>query len=321
MRIMVFDVPAEAGGALTILKQYYAKAEADKKNEWIFVVSKPELKQTERIAVLRYPVVKKSWAHRLWFDRITAKKIVKKYKPDKIISLQNTIVNAQGYVQELYVHQSLPFAEKRFSFRENKKLWIYQNIIGRMIIRSVKKADKVIVQTKWIKEALLKRTGIEENRITVEMPEIKTDGIKKYERNGECCFFYPAGSASYKNHKIIYEAATKLRKMNCTAFKIILTIDKPEADCSAFEQNIEFCGYMSREKVNDCYGISALLFPSYIESLGLPLLEAREAGCPIIASDCAFSREILEGYDKAVFFDPFSADELAEEMKKYIESF
>ena len=43
MKIMVFDVPAVSGGALSILNQYYNKACNDTNNEWIFVVSKPLL--------------------------------------------------------------------------------------------------------------------------------------------------------------------------------------------------------------------------------------------------------------------------------------
>jgi len=65
-KIMVFDVPAESGGALTILKQYYEKAIKDTKNKWIFVVSTPDLADTKNVKILNYPWVKKSWVHRLY---------------------------------------------------------------------------------------------------------------------------------------------------------------------------------------------------------------------------------------------------------------
>ena len=60
---------------------------------------------------------------------------------------------------------------------------------------------------------------------------------------------------------------------------------------------------MSREEVFERYTNSILIFPSYVESFGLPLLEARLSGTYILASDRSFSREILEGYDKASFFE------------------
>ena len=79
MRIMVFDVPAESGGALTILNQYYDTAIKDKENDWVFVVSTPELKETDNVKVLNYPWIKKSWFHRLYFDKLVANKLVDKY--------------------------------------------------------------------------------------------------------------------------------------------------------------------------------------------------------------------------------------------------
>lgn len=318
MRIMVFDVPAEFGGALTILKQYYAKAVDDTENEWIFIISKPELEERDNIKVLKFPWVKKSWLHRLWFDNAMAKKLIKKYNPDKIISLQNTVINTKLCFQELYVHQALIFSEKRFTLKENPKFWVYQNIISKLIIRSVKKADKVVIQTNWMKEGIIKLANVDEKKIAIEVPKVELQKDLKFEKTDKISFFYPAGASVYKNHKVIYDAVKILRDKGYNNFKIYLTLEKND---NRFDENIEFCGYMSKEQVNENYKKSALLFPSYIESFGLPLLEARTYGCPVIASDCSFSREILNGYDRAQFFNPFSSEELADKMIEYIKAF
>lgn len=318
MKIMVFDVPAEFGGALTVLEQYYNTAVNDSENTWIFVVSKPEFKETENVKVLRLPWVKKSWFHRLWFDNFYAKKMVNKCKPDKIISLQNTSVKTSGYFQELYVHQALIFCEKRFSFRENKKFWIYQNIISRMITNSIKKVDSVVVQTKWMKDEIVRRTGSDEKKIQVIPPKIEVYPDLDYERTEEINFFYPAGDAVYKNHKVIYEAVRILKNKGYKDFNVILTIQKPHEDIEDLSDIIRFCGYMDKQKMMKSYKKSILLFPSYIESYGLPLLEARTYNCPVVASNCAFSREILEGYEKASYFEPFSSKQLSEKMEEHI---
>ena len=47
------------------------------------------------------------------------------------------------------------------------------------------------------------------------------------------------------------------------------------------------------------------------------MLEAKMHESPILASDCAFSHEILDGYQKAEFFDPFNFIKLAEKMESY----
>ncbi len=318
MKIMVFDVPAEFGGALTILKQYYKRAVEDKENEWIFVIGKPELCEKENVRIIRLPWTKKSWLHRLWFDNFYAKKLIKKHNPDKVISLQNTTVKAKGYFQELYVHQALIFSEKRFSLKENKKFWIYQNIISKMIFKSIKKADCVIVQTKWMKDSIINTLGKEEEKIKVIAPDAEfSEGIS-YKKAPEINFFYPSGKGIHKNHSAIYRAVEILKEKGYTNFNLYLTLEKPEKEQS---ENIKFLGYIPKDEVNNYYQKSALLFASYIESFGLPLLEARTYGCPIIASDCSFSREILEEYENAQFFDPFSPKDLAEKMIEYIEAY
>lgn len=318
---MVFDVPAVFGGALTILNQYHDMARRDKDNEWLFIVSKPRLSETENLKVVRFPWVKKSWFHRLFFDKIYAFKLVKKYKPDKIISLQSIAVRAPGYFQELYIHQALPFCEERFSFFKNNKLWIYQNIISKFIVRSARIADSVVVQSDWMKDALCKKSNIPANKVNIVCPTVNIHDNVKYEKGSENLFFYPASSAAYKNHNIIYKAVRILKKSGYKNFKIVLTINKSNDfsnDYRDIEDLIEFCGYLNRSQVANYYSKSVLLFPSYLESFGLPLLEARLCGCPIIASDCNFAREILDGYEKADFFSPFAENELFKLLKKHI---
>ncbi len=320
MKIMVFDVPASSGGALKILNQYYDMACNDRDNEWIFVVSKPELLETENVKILRFPWIKKSWAHRILFDRVYSSKLVNTYKPDKIISLQNTTVKAPGCFQELYIHQALPFCEKRFSFFDNKKLWIYQNIISKKIIKSARIADSVVVQTSWMRDSICKKAGIKNDKIKIVQPTVSIPDGAQYKQGPELLFFYPANGAVYKNHSVIYKAVRKLKTAGYTNFKVVLTINKGDefsANYNDIAELIDFCGHLDKKCVDEFYRKSILLFPSYIESFGLPLLEARLYGCPIIASDCSFSREILDGYEMANFFSPFAENELFSLMEYF----
>ena len=152
MNIMVFDVPAVSGGALSILEHFYNEYKSDLKNQYIFVVSKPELQDTPNIRVLRYPWIKRSWLHRLFFDNFVAPKLLQKHKIEEILSLQNIIIPHTKIRQTIYIHNSIPFSEYRFSFAKNRVLWLYQNVFNRMLYRSIKRANKVLVQTEHVKE-------------------------------------------------------------------------------------------------------------------------------------------------------------------------
>lgn len=326
MKIMVFDVPAESGGALTILKLYYNKAIRDIDNKWIFVVSVPNLEEKENVKVIRFPWVKKSWFHRLYFDKFVAQQIAKNEKPDEILSLQNITVHNVKIKQTLYLHQPLPFIEKKFAINENFKFWLLQNVISRIIYKSIKKADRIIVQTNWMKNACLEKVNVSPKKIEVLEPEININVRGKYKLNSDNLFFYPAGKLTYKNHEVIVKAVKELVNKDINNFKVIFTLNGNEAnhinylyEISKSESlPIDFIGSISLEEVYEYYGRSVLVFPSYIETFGLPLLEARMHETPIIASDCAFSHEILDRYEKVNFFDPYDEIALADIMLKYI---
>ena len=328
MNIMVFDVPADSGGALSILYEFYNSCKNDKKNNYIFVIGKPIIDETANIKVLRYPWIKKSWLHRLYFDNFIASKLIQRYKIDEVLSLQNVVIPNCNVSQTVYVHNSLPFAEHRFSLFEDKLLWMYQNVISKNIFRSIEKADKVIVQTEWMKKACLEKLNVDEAKIDVRLPEIDIE-VKRYyspTKNSVITFFYPASGVAFKNHRIIVEACLKLQNEGISSYRVVFTLTGSENKhisnlykiVQDQELPITFVGSLKKEDVFGYYSESILLFPSYIETVGLPLLEAKMHGSPILASDCAFSHEILSAYEISEFFNPFDNNQLKVLMKNII---
>jgi glycosyltransferase involved in cell wall biosynthesis len=328
MRIMVFDVPAESGGALSVLHEFYNEFKLDKENEYIFVLSLPELKETSNIKVLRFPWIKKSWGHRLYFDHFIAPKLIKRHNVDKALSLQNIIIPHTKVHQSVFLHNAIPFSDHRFSFSENRFLWVYQNFIGRNILKSIRKADNVIVQTKWMADKIVDELNIHHDRIEVKPPRIDITFMDIFKETKESLstFFYPASAAVFKNHKVIIEACLKLKEEGIYDYKVIFTLKGNENENTKDLFNIvnknklpvEYVGTLERSKVFELYTKSILIFPSYLETVGLPLLEARIHETPIIASDCAFSHEILDRYEKVNFFDPNNEKALADIILKYI---
>jgi glycosyltransferase involved in cell wall biosynthesis len=314
MRILVFDVPAESAGALAVLEQYHYEAvQSDSKDVfWYFIVSTPHLLETDNVRVLRFPWIKRSWIHRALFDLLVAPRIVREYGADEILSLQNIVIPRTNVKQTLYVHQSLPFVDIRFKFIENPTFWIYQNVIGRMIVRSLRTADQVIVQTNWMKDACVREAGIEPDKVVVIPPSLEIRSVERFEFTNESqsTFFYPASGLVYKNHEVIINAAMLLKQNGARDFRVIFTLrgDENQNTRTLYRKvrenglPVEFIGAIPREKVFEYYTRSILIFASYIETFGLPMLEAKLHGTPVIASDCSFSHEILDEYEGARFF-------------------
>ena len=136
-------------------------------------------------------------------------------------------------------------------------------------------------------------------------------------------FFYPAADFIYKNHQVILDSCYELKKQGIHDYRVIFTFLGDENPCAAalyafvekHDLPVEFHGPFPRAEVFELYAKTVLLFPSYIETFGMPLLEARISGAPILAADTPFAREILEEYVRARFFPYDSSQELSDSMK------
>lgn len=318
MRIVVNDIAASSGGALTIINELYEYLkENDKDNEWFILLNDKYFESTSNIHIITLPKIKQSKFKKIWFDFVYGSIYISKLKPDLVLSMQNIITFGLKVPQFVYVHQSIPFQkDKQFSFfsKVERIYAIYQHVIGKIIKQSIKKADTVIVQTEWMKKSILEMNP--DINIHVIRPTIgNINGRYNSDSFNKSSFFYPAIDAIYKNHKIIYEACDLLFDEKIHNYKVGLTIvNSRELDIS----NIEFLGVLSREEVFHKYSSGTLIFPSLIETFGLPLAEAMQVGTLILASDCNYAKEVLNGYENAYFFNPHNPSELANLMKKVI---
>ena len=331
MNILIYNPAADSGGALTILTDFYnaVRNHPNRSINWHFIISTPTLHPTTNIHIHRFPKIKNSWNERLYFDYISAPNLTKKYQIQKILSLQNIPVPFQTIPQAVYLHQSLPFYEGKISIFDKwqRIYWIYKNIIGKKITSSLKKSDMVIVQSDWMREKCISENLISPDKIKVIRPTIQIDSCTRFDSESSSfrTFFYPASGAFYKNHKVILEASRLLIQRGIKNFRIIFTLSKDNHESlpiydltKKYGLPVSFIGQVDREYVMSTYSRSVLIFPSLLETFGLPLAEAAGVGSPIIASDRVFCREVLDSYNNITFFDPHNPSELADIMLRTI---
>lgn len=329
MRFLVNSVAASSSGALGVLQEYYQRSISDLDNQFVFLVSTPEFVDTKNVTILRFPWVKRSWLHRLIFDWVVAPFVVRRERPDRILSLQNLTMHLTKVPQTVYEHNCIPpaFCDYRFKFAQEPALWIRQNILGRMIQHSLKKADRVIVQTRWMKQRCVGNLGIEADRITIEPPVLSNLPRGEYKRSDPIQFLYPATPMCFKRHDLIVDAVRLLVKHGYEKeFRIIFTLTGDENDsvrriCEEVGRSdlpIVFSGWLSRESLFESYTKSALLFASETESFPLPLVEAASVKAPIVVPNLEYAHEALGGYEEATFFNPGDAESLMRAMLSLI---
>ena len=319
MRTLVYDVAADSGGAATVLQSFYEEFKKDTENEYIFVLSVYELPETENIKVLNFPEVKKSMLHRLYFDHFVAHKLVKQYQADRVLSLQNIELPHAKVPQIVYEHNALPFSEYKFKPWEAFRPWYSQQILGRMMKKSIRRAEKVLVQTNWMKEEIIRQYGIPADRVEVKFPPVEMPKPHPWKMDETCpTFFYPAGPPAYKNHRTFLKACELLKEQGMEDYRVIWTVTgeenegmkKLKAEAEEKQLPIEFIGPVPRTQLFEQYASSVLVFPSYIETIGLPLLEARSVGAPILSADCLYARDGVGDYERAEFYPPMDAEKL-----------
>lgn len=329
MNILVYDIAAEFAGALTILENFYKEVcdYPDKRIKWIFIVSADVLCSHDNIEVMSVPETKKSWLHRIYFERKLLPRIIAEKKITLFFSMQNMALKWIHVKQIVYLHQSLQFSPVKFSFLDaaQRQYAIRQTFVCNIYKKSLKYADHIIVQSKWMKEATARWINVEPDRISVLTPKVIMDAEYNYNRQDELnnIFFYPAGEGPHKNHILIIEACRLLKESGIENYKVIFTMQRNQSAytcniaqiCEEGGLPVEFIGIVPKERVYELYRDAIVLFPSYLETYGLPLQEAALMGDLILASDQPFSHEVLDGYTNAYFYDIHDSEKLALLMK------
>lgn len=316
MRILVLATAARFGGALTVLRSLYHFASQNPAgHEWVFVVGADLLEPVQGVEVVIEPGLQASRLRRLAFELGLGRDVVTRYDPDAVLSLQNTLPRLLNTNSVLYVHQPIPFQDEvRFSWRkaDERSLAAYQDLIGPLIRRSIRRCDLCVVQTGWMREAVLAQTGIDPARVLVEPPEID---LPVFDRQPfrPTRFFYPTNQAAYKNIDLVRSACEILHHQGVRDFQVGLTLDQGPA-----QPGIECLGRLTRAEVFTALSGSTLVFPSLLETYGLPLLEARTIGAPVLAADLPYAREVLDGYQAARYFDPLDPASLAAGMREVL---
>ena len=339
MNVVVSATALRSSGGLSIYKQFllHLKNNVNGDRYIIFVDASMPAPFMEGVEYIEVDL--QSHIRRIRFDSSECLAILKGkgIRADAAVSLQNTCVNVGAKRNILYYHQSLPFYPNRWNplKRDERLLFYYKWIYPFFVKKSLSKDTQVVVQIPFIKRGFCRKFHFPEQDVHVLFPDverIETEEIIPYAwDDNKVHFIYPATAYSYKKHMTLARAVNRIKKDNqeyFQRFKIHLTISEkehPELEKFIHENGIsssfDFVGRVTHETLLSMYkSSSALLFPSVVETLGLPLLEAAAFGMPIVVSDLDYSREVLGKYDGGCFIGADDIESWGREILKIIDS-
>jgi glycosyltransferase involved in cell wall biosynthesis len=193
-------------------------------------------------------------------------------------------------------------------------------------------AALVVTATRWTKQDIAEQYGIPSQKIAViprgpaVAPSIPTDQRAHQVRASlglpERFAFFPAMTFPHKNHLRLFESLAILRDQHGRTLPLVCTGRPYEpywptilegVSRYKLEGQVHLLGAVSAEELAAVFrSASLLVYPSFFEGLGLPILEAFEYGLPVVASNATCLPEV--GGDAALYFDPHRTESIVDAL-------
>lgn len=330
-KLVISAINFNEGGPLTILREATTTALASLGSEWelIILVHRNQLLLDVPVQCIEFPKSKKSWGLRLYYEWYFFRKLSKELSADLWLSLHDITPRVLARRQAVYCHNPSPFYRISWGEARREPTFFLFNQFYRYLYQVLIGSNRfVVVQQAWLRDEFKRLFGTRLD-VVVAHPQVSISCLELAEQppSANFIFLYPALPRVFKNFEVIAAAVEILKQRACKAFEVRFTINGKENPYAKhlFKQfgdvaELKFIGRQNSSQMASQYQTaSAVLFPSKLETWGLPISEAKAYNKPLLAADLPYAHETVGTYDKVSFFDPKDASKLADLMQALIE--
>jgi glycosyltransferase involved in cell wall biosynthesis len=221
------------------------------------------------------------------------------------------------------------------AYWESRKILKSRGFISRPVFSStLRRLDRIIAVSGWVKQELVELAGVKESRIEVIPNGIDLDAYQPRPRNEESVVLIQPFSFRrpyilcvsriehpVKNHIRLIEAFRIFKERTKHPHRLVLAGGdsrgaakvKKAAAASPYRNDIFFTNYFPSTSLPELYaGADIAVFPSMYEGFGLGVLEAMASGVPVACARAAGLPETAE--HAALYFDPLNCEDMADRM-------
>jgi glycosyltransferase involved in cell wall biosynthesis len=328
--LVISAIALRSGGTLSVLQDCLRELSGDRYASWeIIALVKDRSLIDPGIRNIRFIEFNGAgfYLRRLYYEFYHFARLSRELNAQVWLSLHDISPRVSAARQAVYCHNPSPFYRFRL-----KDLWLdptfgFFTLFYKYLYRlNIHANDFVIVQQNWLREKFSRLYDLDPSKIIVAHPRVDYNFAPHQESSRGHVFIYPCFPRVFKNIEVIGDAASKLEAQGIDNFEIVLTIEGNENRYARLLKKkyghlktLRFTGSQPRENIFKAYqSAQALLFPSLLETWGLPISEFKQTGKLILLADLPYAHETLGEYQNAVFFDPRNANDLAEKMARAV---
>jgi glycosyltransferase involved in cell wall biosynthesis len=207
-------------------------------------------------------------------------------------------------------------------------------VIRMILPNSLRRLDRIIAVSQWVKQELVERAHVKENRIEVVPNGIDHGAFYPRPRNEESVVLIQPFSFQrpyilcvsriehpVKNHIRLIKAFGVFKERTRLPHRMVLAGTdsngaekvREAAAASPWRNDIFFTGHFPLKSLPELYaGADFVVLPSMYEGFGMGVLEAMASGVPVA---CARAASLPETADNAaLYFDPLNVEDMADRM-------
>jgi glycosyltransferase involved in cell wall biosynthesis len=321
------------GGILSVLRHVVAASEQVLPPEWriVVLVHRRSLLSVGRAEVREFPEIKASWFRRMQFELLTSRRLARELSATVWFALHDITPLVDVSKQFVYCHNPTCFSRLSLRALYFDRVFVAHSLFyGFLYSLNIRRNTRVFVQQSWIRDAFIRRFRAQDVSVSRPAP-IQSALVRSHEarrQNGALRqWIYPTFPRHFKNVEVIGEALAILERDSTWQGEVQVTISGDEGAYARYLRrrfgalkSLRFIGRQDASAMGALYAnADGLLFPSTLETWGMPITEAQEYGLPMLVADRAYAHETVGTYDGVTFFDPHDAPALARMLKDLVD--
>jgi glycosyltransferase involved in cell wall biosynthesis len=304
--------------------------QAHPEHEFIFIFDRPYAKEfifSDNITpVVLGPQARHPFLFYLWFDH-RIPQLLKRHKADIFVS-PDGYLSLRTDIPQLAVMHDLSFLHRPQDLPWLKG-WYYNYFFPRF----AKKAARIATVSNYSKQDIVKSFNIDASKIDVVHNGIKKNSLKlnddeiskiKARYSIGCPYFLYVGALHpRKNIQGLLQAFELFKSGNSNDVKLLIVggeMHKTGGIAETFKMirfsnEVVFTGRVPEEELQQLFAAAlALVYVPFFEGFGMPIIEAMNAGIPVICSNTTSMPEV--GGDAVLYASPYDTPQIASAMEE-----